>query len=112
MREPAVDRRVDQIGRKESKRDCHVDLSRAAVFSLGDAVGTRYWISDKFIKPTTANQSRARFRTYRTNVFRPDPRRQEDLTTPSCRCLAIIARTPEAGLDMVEFTRDDIEVFG
>ena len=52
MREPAIDGRLDEIGRKESKRDCHVDLSRAAFFSLGDAVGTRCWIREEFIKPT------------------------------------------------------------
>src|SRR6516225_5247954 len=38
--EPTIDGRLDEIGRKESKLDCHVDLSRAAVFSLGDAVYT------------------------------------------------------------------------
>ena len=47
--EPAIDGRFDQIGRKESKRDCHVDLSRAAVFSRRDAVRTGCWISDEFI---------------------------------------------------------------
>ena len=29
--DPAIDGRFDQIRRQESKRDCHVDLSRAAV---------------------------------------------------------------------------------
>jgi hypothetical protein len=43
--EPAIDGRLDEIGRKESKRDCHVDLSRAALFALCDAVGTCCWIS-------------------------------------------------------------------
>ena len=38
MREPAIDGRFDQIGRGESQRDCHIDLSRAAVFSFRDAV--------------------------------------------------------------------------
>jgi hypothetical protein len=37
-REPAVDGRFDQIRREESKRDCHVDLSHAAVFPFRDAV--------------------------------------------------------------------------
>jgi hypothetical protein len=48
--EPAIDGRFDQIGRKEGQRDRHVDLSRAAVFSRRDAVRTRCWISDNFIK--------------------------------------------------------------
>ena len=52
--QPAIDGRFDQIRREESKRDCHVDLSRAAFFSLGDAVGTRCWIREEFIKPTAA----------------------------------------------------------
>ena len=38
--EPAIDGRLDEIGRKERKRDCHVDLSRAALFALRDGVGT------------------------------------------------------------------------
>src|SRR6516165_930336 len=40
MGEPTIDGRLDEIGRKESKRDCHVDLSRAASFPLGDGLGT------------------------------------------------------------------------
>ena len=40
MRQPAIDGRFDQIGRKESQRDGHVDLSGAASFPLRDAVGT------------------------------------------------------------------------
>jgi len=34
--EPAIDGCLDQIGRKESQRDCHVDLSR--VFPLCDGL--------------------------------------------------------------------------
>ena len=49
MGEPAIDGRLDEIRRKESKRDGHVDLSRAAVFSRRDAVRTRCWISDEFV---------------------------------------------------------------
>jgi hypothetical protein len=103
--EPAIDGRFDQIGRKESQRDCHVDLSRAAVFPFRDAVRACRWISDEFIKPTAAagisdefikptaaagnccHQSRARLGTHRASVFRLDPLRQNDLAAPSCRCL-------------------------
>ena len=48
MGEPAIDGGFDQIGHEESQRDCHVDLSRAAVFSLGYLVRTRCRISDQF----------------------------------------------------------------
>ena len=37
MGKPAVDGRFDQIGCEESQRNRQVDLSRAAVFPLGDA---------------------------------------------------------------------------
>src|SRR6516164_226699 len=71
MGKPAIDGRFDQIGGKESQRDCHVDLSHAALFPPGNAVGTCCWISDEFVKPTTAtgnccHQPCARLRTYRT----------------------------------------------
>jgi hypothetical protein len=36
MRQPAIDRRLDETG-EGSQRDCHVDPSRTAVFALGDA---------------------------------------------------------------------------
>jgi hypothetical protein len=48
MGEPAIDCRFDEIGREESKQDCLVNFSRAAIFPLGDAVRARRWISDKF----------------------------------------------------------------
>ena len=46
MGEPAVDGGFDQIGRKESQRNCHIDLARTAVFPHGDAVCSCRWISD------------------------------------------------------------------
>jgi hypothetical protein len=58
MGKSAVDGRFDQIGCEKSKRDCHLDLSRAAVFPLRDAVGTCCWISDQFIKPTATTGNR------------------------------------------------------
>jgi len=62
MRQSAVDGRFDQIGRKESERDYHVDLSRAEVFPLGDAVRTCCRISDKFIRAATAVSDRCNHR--------------------------------------------------
>src|SRR5262249_41135386 len=71
---PAVDGRFDQIGCEKRKRDGHIDVSRAALFPLGDAVRTCCWISDEFIKPAAAtgnrgDQSRPRLRTYRASPF-------------------------------------------
>jgi len=88
MGEPAIDGCFDKIGCEESERDGHVDLSRAAVFPLGDAVGTCRWISDEFIKPTAATRNRCHqccpsLRTYRASVF-GDPRGQKNFATPPC----------------------------
>jgi hypothetical protein len=58
LRKPAVDGGFDQIGRKESQRNCHIDLSHTAVFPRGDDLRTCCWISDEFIKPTTATGDR------------------------------------------------------
>ena len=90
--EPAIDGRFDEIGGEESQRDCHVDLSRAAVLPLGDAVGICCWISDEFTEPTAAtgnrcHQSRTRFRTYWVRMVRADPLGQKNLAAPSCRRL-------------------------
>ena len=91
MRESALDRRFDEIGCEESQRDCHIDLSRAAVFTRGDGLRTCCWISDELIKPTTAtgnrcHQSRSRLGAYRTRLFRPDPLGQKNLPASCCRC--------------------------
>jgi hypothetical protein len=79
MRKPTIDCGLDGIGGEESQRDCPVDLSRAAVLRLGNAVRTCCWISDEFTEPTAAtgnrcDQSRTCFGTYRARVFRADPR--------------------------------------
>ena len=89
MRQPAIDGGLDEIGGKESQRDCHVDLSRAAVFPLRDAIRTCCCVSDEFIKPTAAtgnccHQSRTRLETDRTRVFRADSLRQKNFTAPPC----------------------------
>jgi hypothetical protein len=38
MREPPVDGGLDEIGREEGKRDCHIHLADAAPLAPGDAV--------------------------------------------------------------------------
>jgi hypothetical protein len=45
----AVDGGFDQIGRKESERDYHIDLSRAAVFPLGDGDDSSTVPADLFL---------------------------------------------------------------
>src|SRR5215831_9308095 len=92
MRQPAIDCGLDEIGGEESQRDCHVDLSRAAVLPLCDAVRICCWITDEFTEPTAAtgdrfHQSRTCFGTHRARVFRPDPLGQKNFTAPPCRCL-------------------------
>ena len=43
MREPPVDGGLDEIGREEGKRDCHIHLADAAPLALGDAArGCRF----------------------------------------------------------------------
>jgi hypothetical protein len=37
MRETSFDRSLDQFGREEGKRDCHVDLANAAAVARRDA---------------------------------------------------------------------------
>ena len=68
MREPPVDGGLDEIGREEGKRDCHIHLADAAPLSLGDAVRGCRFRGDKFIEPTApagdrCDQGGAIFRT-------------------------------------------------
>ena len=75
MREPPVDGGLDEIGREEGKRDCHIHLANAAPLSLGDAVRGCRFRGDKFIEPTApagdrCDQGGAIFRTYRPGVLR------------------------------------------
>ena len=47
-----LDRRLNEVGREEGKRDHHVDLPCGASLTLGDAVGIRSGIGDQLIEPT------------------------------------------------------------
>src|SRR6516165_12406331 len=92
MGKSAFDGRFDKVRREESKRDSHIDVSRAALFPLGDAVRTCCWISDEFIKPAAAtgnrgDQSRPRLRTYRASLFGANPLGQKNFPMPPCRYL-------------------------
>src|SRR6202011_5486664 len=44
--------RLDEIGREEGKRDCHIHLADAAPLALSDAVRGCGFLGDKFIEPT------------------------------------------------------------
>ena len=50
-REVSVERRLKEGGREERERDRHVDLARAAAFSLSDRLGTCLRIDGELIKP-------------------------------------------------------------
>ncbi len=63
MREPPVDGGLDEIGREEGKRDCHIHLADAAPLSLGDAVHGCRFRGDKFIEPTSSASSSAAYST-------------------------------------------------
>jgi hypothetical protein len=68
MREPPVDGGLDEVGREEGKRDCHIHLADAAPLSLGDAVRGCRLVGDKFIEPPApagdrCDQGGAIFRT-------------------------------------------------
>jgi hypothetical protein len=56
MREPSFDRRLDEVGREEGKRDRHVDLADAAAVSRRDAFRIRSRIGDEFIEPFISNR--------------------------------------------------------
>ena len=52
---------LNEIGREEGKRDCHIHLADAAPLSLGDAVRGCPFLGDKFIEPTIDATKVARF---------------------------------------------------
>ena len=51
VRESPIDRCLDEVGRKERERDCHVDLPRRAALTFGDAFGIRSGIGNEFVEP-------------------------------------------------------------
>jgi hypothetical protein len=54
VREPSIDCCLDEVGREEGERDCHVDLPRSAALTLGDAFCIRSGIGDEFVEPAVA----------------------------------------------------------
>jgi len=54
MRKSTVNRRFDEIGREERKRDRHIDLADAAPLAFGNCFGGGYPVSCKFIEPTAS----------------------------------------------------------
>src|SRR6202140_3653084 len=89
MREPAVDGGLDEIGREEGKRDCHIHLADAAPLALSDAFRGCRFLGDKFLEPTApagdrCDQGGAIFRTYRPGVLRRHSIRHKNRTAPHC----------------------------
>ena len=87
MREPPVDGGLDEIGREEGKRDCHIHLADAAPVSLGDAVRGCRLLGNKFIEPPAPagdrrDQGSAIFRTYRPGLLRRHSIRDKNGTAP------------------------------
>jgi hypothetical protein len=54
MRKSTVNRRFDEIGREERKRDRHVDLADAAPLALRNCFRSGYPVSCEFIEPTAS----------------------------------------------------------
>jgi hypothetical protein len=57
-RKASIDRRLDEVGCEEGKRDRHVDLADAAAVSRRDAFRLRSRIGYEFIEPTTPSCDR------------------------------------------------------
>jgi hypothetical protein len=51
MRKASFDRSLDEVGREEGKRDCHIDLADAAAVSRRDAFGICPRVHDELIEP-------------------------------------------------------------
>jgi hypothetical protein len=53
-RKSTINRRLDEIGRKEGQRDRHIDLADAAPLAFGNCFGRGRNVSCKFIEPTAS----------------------------------------------------------
>ena len=72
--ENKLNRRFDEIGREESQRYHHIDLTHAASSAVGDAVGCGGAIFHEFLEPTAplrncSNQRPSRVRANGTPVL-------------------------------------------
>jgi hypothetical protein len=54
MWKSTVNRRFDEIGREERKRDRHIDLADAASLAFRNCFGAGYPVSCKLIEPTAS----------------------------------------------------------
>jgi hypothetical protein len=63
VREPAINGRFDKVGRKEGKRDRHVDLASAAAFALSDTFSACCRLNNEFVKPTEYFRPKPPWRT-------------------------------------------------
>ena len=88
MREPSFDCGLDQVGREEGERDCHIDFTDAAAVSRRDAFGTCPRVRDELVEPAAAAGNRgdeesAVLGPYCAGVLRGHGRGHENLTPPS-----------------------------
>ena len=88
MRKPSFDRSLDEVGREEGKRDCHIDLTDAAAVARRDAFGICPRVRDELVEPAAAAGNRgdeesAVLGPYCAGVLRGHGRGHENLTPPS-----------------------------
>ena len=85
MWEPSFDCSLDEVGREEGKRDCHIDFADAAAVSRRDAFGICPRVRDKLVEPAAAAGNRgdeesAVLGTYCAGVLRQHGRGHKNLT--------------------------------
>src|SRR5262245_10621975 len=56
--QPAFNSRLHKIGRQESQRYCHIDLTQAAVLSPSDALDSDVCVLDKLLEPVAPARDR------------------------------------------------------
>jgi len=69
----ALDRRADQVGSEEGKRDGHVDMADAALLPRGDLLSLSDGAGDDLVQPAPAfrdgsDQTEAAFRPLRSDL--------------------------------------------
>ncbi len=68
VRQMPIDCGFDEIGREESQRYRHIDLTHAASSAVGDAVGCGGAIIDKLLEPTAPLRNRSNQRPSRVRA--------------------------------------------
>ena len=58
VRETSFDRRLDEVGREEGKRDRHVDFARTAALACCNGFDSGIRNSSEFVKPAASSRNR------------------------------------------------------